>query len=190
VIAISRTWAYRNPWAGLRLAPLGSLLVDPKRLRQPREVHRHPPGLLSGEHCGLAGGLLVVAGLSTNGLWERNYTHHNDGPAITFGGSPPAEPWGPNTFRLNVSEEDNLQGTDGGGIWALNPTSSGYVYNNTAYRSLGVSGAFPFCISLGYNGTYGGGLIANNTCTNAVILWGGIREACRTIATIGPRSKS
>jgi hypothetical protein len=116
---------------------------------------------------------LDADGFSTNGLWERNYTHHNDGPAIAFGGSPPEEPWGPNTFRLNVSEEDNLQGTDGGGIWALSPTSSGYVYNNTAYRSLDVTGAFPFCISLGYNGSYGGGLIANNTCTNAVILWGG-----------------
>ena len=116
---------------------------------------------------------LDADGYSTNGLWERNYTHHNDGPAIAFGGSPPGKPWGPNTFRLNVSEEDNLQGTNGGGIWALSPTSSGYVYNNTAYRSLDVTGAFPFCISLGYNGTYGGGLIANNTCTNAVILWGG-----------------
>jgi hypothetical protein len=116
---------------------------------------------------------LDADGFSTNGLWERNYTHHNDGPAINFGGSPPAEPWGPNTFRLNVSEEDNLQGTDGGGIWALGPTSNGYVYNNTAYRSLNVSAAFPFCVSLGYNGTYGGGLIANNTCTNLVTLWGG-----------------
>jgi hypothetical protein len=81
---------------------------------------------------------LDADGFSTNGLWERNYTHHNDGPAINFGGSPPAEPWGPNTFRLNVSEEDNLQGMDGGGIWALSPTSNGYVYNNTAYRSLSV----------------------------------------------------
>jgi hypothetical protein len=115
---------------------------------------------------------LDADGKSTNGIWERNYTHHNDGPAITFGGSPPESPWGPNQFRLNISEEDNLQNTNGGGIWALSPTNSGYVYNNTAYRSLNAAGFLPFCVTLGYNGTYRGGLFANNTCTITVIVNG------------------
>jgi hypothetical protein len=115
---------------------------------------------------------LDADGFSTNSVWERNYTHHNDGPAISFGGSPSASPWGPNQFRLNISEEDNLQNTNGGGVWALSPTISGYVYNNTAYRSLNPNGGLAFCVSLGYNGVYGGGLLANNTCTNNVVAWG------------------
>jgi hypothetical protein len=106
---------------------------------------------------------LDADGRSTNGVWERNYTHHNDGPAFIFGGSPPAAPWGPNQFRLNISEEDNLQNTDGGGIWALSPTNGGYVYNNTAYRSLNENGSVSFCVSFGYSGHYGAGIFANNT---------------------------
>jgi hypothetical protein len=115
---------------------------------------------------------LDADGKSTNGIWERNYTHHNDGPAFVFGGSPPESPWGPNQFRLNISEEDNLQNTDGGGIWALSPTNGGYVYNNTAYRSLNQNGSVSFCVSFGYSGTYEAGLFANNTCTNGVIIGG------------------
>jgi hypothetical protein len=113
---------------------------------------------------------LDADGESTNGIWERNYTHDNDGPSISFGGAPPVSPWGPNQFRLNISEEDNLQNTNGGGVWALGPTTGGYVYNNTAYRSLNSNGTTAvYCVSLGYNGTYGGGVVANNTCTNAAL---------------------
>jgi hypothetical protein len=41
---------------------LGSTGIGlPQQLRQPREVHRHPPGFVSGQHLGLAGGLFIVA---------------------------------------------------------------------------------------------------------------------------------
>jgi hypothetical protein len=107
---------------------------------------------------------LDADGLSTNGLWERNYTHNNDGPAIAMYTAGLA--WSPNQFRLNISEEDNLQNTNGGGIWALFPTKGAYLYNNTAYKSINRTTTTTFCISLGYNGAYSGGVIANNTCTN------------------------
>jgi hypothetical protein len=91
---------------------------------------------------------LDADGKSTNGIWERNYTHHNDGPAFVFGDSPAASPWGPNQFRLNISEEDDLQNTDGGGVWALSPTNGGYVYNNTAYRSLNQNGSVSYRLAI------------------------------------------
>jgi hypothetical protein len=115
------------------------------------EVHHVHATTWNSTTCDFAA--LDADGKSTNGIWERNYTHHNDGPAFIFGGSPPASPWGPNQFRLNISEEDNLQNTNGGGVWALSPTNGGYVYNNTAYRSLKQNESLSFCVSFGYTGT-------------------------------------
>jgi hypothetical protein len=51
------------------LATRGSAAIAlPKQLRQPGEVHRHPPRLVSGEHLGLAGGLRgeAVSGRSSS----------------------------------------------------------------------------------------------------------------------------
>ena len=117
---------------------------------------------------------LDADGGSVNSLWERNYTHDNDGPAILFGGSPPEQPWSNNTFRLNISENDNLTNNDGGGVWALSPVSGGYVYNNTAYRSIGNGSSVPYCVSLGWNGQYGPNLVENNSCeiTSSAGMWG------------------
>jgi hypothetical protein len=134
------------------------------------EIHHIHATTWDANTCDFAA--LDADGFATNGIWERNYTHHNDGPAILFGGGPSASPWGPHQFRLNISEEDNLQNTDGGAIWALGFTSNAYVYNNTAYRSLNPSGSTPICVNLAYYGTSGGGLFANNTCTNTVIVKG------------------
>jgi hypothetical protein len=148
---------------------IGTYTADNSYIHGNEVHHVHATGWNS-VTCDFAA--LDADGKSTNGIWERNYTHHNDGPAFVFGGSPPASPWGPNQFRLNISEEDNLQNTDGGGIWSLSGTSGGYAYNNTAYRSLNPNGSISFCVFLGYSGTYGASLFANNTCTNKVIVAG------------------
>ena len=104
----------------------------------------------------------------TNSFVQYNYSHDNAGPGLLAytGGS--LTSWQNNTFRFNISQNDNALLLDGGGSIALNPGSTLYVYNNTIYRS-GVLTAQspPSCWSTGYNGAYAAPvIIANNICVN------------------------
>ena len=105
----------------------------------------------------------------TNSVVQYNFSHDNAGPgllAFTGGGG---SSWHDNTFRYNISQNDNPLILDGGGSIALDPGSSLYVYGNTIYRS-GTSLAQnpPSCWSTGYNGAYVAPvIIANNICVNA-----------------------
>ncbi len=104
----------------------------------------------------------------TNSYVQYNYSHDNAGPGLLAytGGSLTA--WHNNTFRFNVSQNDNALLLNGGGSIALNPGSTLYVYNNTIYKS-GVltSQTPPSCWSTGYNGAYAAPVvIANNICVN------------------------
>ena len=56
-ITMRRSGANCHTFIANSRSRLGNLAL-PQKLRQLREVHRHPPGLVSGEHLGLAGGLL------------------------------------------------------------------------------------------------------------------------------------
>ncbi len=107
----------------------------------------------------------------TNSYVQYNYSHDNAGPGLLAypGGSLTA--WRNNTFRFNISQNDNALLLDGGGSMALNPASTLFVYNNTIFKS----GAFPgqtppSCWSTGYNGAYAAPvIIANNICVNQSI---------------------
>jgi hypothetical protein len=106
-------------------------------------------------------------GMVTNSVVQYNYSHDNAGPAMlayTTAGT-----WGPNTFRFNVSENDNWSNNDGSGALALSGEAISYAYNNTIFRS-GTSGGA--CWSFGYSSTYSGGVLANNLCINGAASMG------------------
>jgi hypothetical protein len=103
----------------------------------------------------------------TNSVVEYNYSHDNAGPGLL---AYAMEAWGPNSFRYNISEND--QGAMAGSSGSISVTSGGvsYIYNNTIYRSGSYPGTTPpSCISLGFSGAFPKGtLIANNLCINSM----------------------
>jgi hypothetical protein len=96
---------------------------------------------------------------------EYNYSHDNAGPALL---AYTAEGWGPNSFRYNISENDEVLMANGSGAVVINSGGVSYVYNNTIYRSGSFAGGTPpSCISFGWSGIFPKGtLIANNLCLN------------------------
>ena len=104
----------------------------------------------------------------TDSYVQYNYSHDNAGPGLLAytGGS--LTTWRNNTFRFNISQNDNALLLDGGGSVALNPGSTLYVYNNTIYKSgTSTQQTPPSCWSTGYNGAYAAPvIIANNICVN------------------------
>jgi hypothetical protein len=103
----------------------------------------------------------------TNSIVQYNYSHDNAGPALLAYAK---DAWGPNTFRYNISQNDNLMMINGGGAVAISAGGVSYVYNNTIFRSgLYSGGTPPSCIFFGYSGTFPSGtLIANNLCINSM----------------------
>ncbi len=98
---------------------------------------------------------------------QYNYSHDNAGPGLLgFTG----ERWGPNTFRYNISENDQTMMTGASGSIAISHGGISYVYNNTIVRSGTYTGSVPpACISLGLPGVYPAGtIIANNMCINSM----------------------
>ena len=92
-------------------------------------------------------------------------------------------------FSYNVSENDQYLATDGGGVFALDPASGMYIYNNSIYSSVTYASAGPHCYSSGYNGAYGAPLvIANNVCyqttTNSYTFDGGSGATLTSAAKI------
>ena len=85
----------------------------------------------------------------TNSLMERNYSHDNQGAGF-FGYAYFGLPWGGNTMRDNISQND-VTGTGGqiyGAITIGNDhvNQSVNIYNNTVYNS---NATFGGCLSLG-----------------------------------------
>ena len=71
-------------------------------------------------------------GKTTNSVVQYNYSHNNFGPGLLayVDGT-----WGPNTFRYNISENDDTGNVDGGPI-SIGGTKVGgllQIYNNTVY---------------------------------------------------------
>jgi hypothetical protein len=101
----------------------------------------------------------------TDSIVEYNYSHDNAGPALL---AYTAEKWGPNSFRYNISENDEALMANGSGSVVVNGGGVSYVYNNTIYRSGRYEGGTPpSCFSFGWNGIFPKGtLVANNLCVN------------------------
>jgi hypothetical protein len=99
---------------------------------------------------------------TTNSVVEYNYAHDNAGPCLLEFGAP-----GPNIYRYNVCENNNLisEAIGGGGQISLNP-STVQVYNNSVFmRAETHPGEPPSCIFMGFSGSYGpGSLVENNIC--------------------------
>ncbi len=104
----------------------------------------------------------------SNSFVQYNYSHDNAGPGLLAYAGGNVSAWTNNTFRYNISQNDNSLLLDGGGSIALNPASSLYVYSNTIYKSgLFTTQTPPSCWSTGYNGAYTAPVvIANNICVN------------------------
>lgn len=116
-------------------------------------------------------GIDLDAGTS-NSIVEYNYTHHNGGSGLlAYDPNVGSHIWGNNTYRYNISENDDWTGVQGGLFDAVGgtPHKPLYIYNNTFFdnnnteRSLSSSSA---CFYFGYaGGTWASGsLIANNIC--------------------------
>jgi hypothetical protein len=103
----------------------------------------------------------------TNSIVEYNYSHDNAGPGLL---AYVREAWGPNTFRYNISQNDNSSMMNGGGVVAISAGGVSLVYNNTIFRSGSYAGTTPpSCIFFGYSGVFPDGtLIANNLCINSM----------------------
>lgn len=113
-------------------------------------------------------------GGTTNSTVQYNYTHHNGGAGILgYDGNPSGTTWGPNTFRYNISENDDLvRGI--GGLFSLTPNPAPnpvYVYGNTflnniAQSSISTDPSACFYLPMwNGSGTFASGsMIENNIC--------------------------
>lgn len=111
-------------------------------------------------------------GGTSNSVVEYNYTHHNGGNGLlAYDPNVGSDIWGNNTFRYNISENDDWTGVQGGLMDAVGgvPHKPLYIYNNTFFdnntteKSLATSSA---CFYFGYGGgTWASGsLVENNIC--------------------------
>jgi len=109
-------------------------------------------------------------GGTTNSTVEYNYTHHNAGAGyLGYNGNPSGTTWGPNTYRYNISENNDWEAVGGAAfVMAPNaPPNPAYIYGNTFFNNLAERGnAVPACFYFGYAaGTWASGsLIADNIC--------------------------
>jgi hypothetical protein len=112
----------------------------------------------------------------SNSVIQYNYSHHNGGSGIYTcvgcGTGAATSFWGPNTIRYNITENNNSIGSGYQGELGLGNKGTGlgllYAYNNTSYSSVSfVAGNLGApCISLN-QGTFAGGVLANNICAMA-----------------------
>ncbi len=111
-------------------------------------------------------------GGTSNSVVEYNYTHHNAGSGLlAYDPNVSSHVWGNNTFRYNVSENDDWTGVQGGLMDAVGsvPHNPLYIYgntffdNNTTENTLSTSSA---CFYFGFGGgTWASGsLIKDNIC--------------------------
>jgi hypothetical protein len=109
-------------------------------------------------------------GGTTNSTVEYNYTHHNAGAGyLAYDKNPSGTTWGPNTYRYNISENDNWEAAEGGAFVVVPnaPPNPAYIHGNTFFNNLAERGnAIPACFYFGYTaGTWANGsLIADNIC--------------------------
>ncbi|MGH3379676.1 MAG: right-handed parallel beta-helix repeat-containing protein [Actinoallomurus sp.] len=113
-------------------------------------------------------------GGTSNSVVEYNYTHHNAGSGLlAYTAAVGSTVWGPNTYRYNISENDDWARIQGGLLDVVPgaPKKALSIYGNTFYTNsdqTGKSAASP-CFMFGYSGgTWGSGSqIKDNICSMA-----------------------
>jgi hypothetical protein len=125
----SALWDKPNCRAICDGAPISFWIGLPKQFRQPSEVYCHPPGLLSGEHRGLAGGLFVGAeidpphGLPGRILHPKRLGVLDDGPGRREAAGGHSKSLARLSTRRRISREasspDNILPICSGGIDAI-----------------------------------------------------------------------
>jgi hypothetical protein len=128
------------------------------------------PGFTTG--CDWDG--IDLDGGTSNSVVEYNYTHHNGGPGLlAYDANVDADTWGNNTFRFNISENDQWlcsQYNSCSGVFAVVPNAPAnplYIYGNTLFQNMAGNQTQPAaCFYLGYgSGAWASGsLIADNIC--------------------------
>jgi hypothetical protein len=111
-------------------------------------------------------------GGTTNSIVEYNYMHHNAGSALlAYDKSPTGHTWGPNTYRYNISENDDWARAQGGlfDIVPNSPPNAISIYGNTFFDSVTTQKSMTgssACFLYGYSaGTWASGsLVADNIC--------------------------
>ncbi|MFJ4408051.1 right-handed parallel beta-helix repeat-containing protein [Streptomyces sp. NPDC088910] len=110
-------------------------------------------------------------GGTTNSVVEYNYTHHNAGSGLlAYTSTVDSKVWGPNTYRYNISENDDWAKIQGGLMTVVPnaPKNALSVYGNTFFTNVAQStkSTASACFNFGYSaGTWAGGsLIADNIC--------------------------
>ncbi|WP_116951668.1 right-handed parallel beta-helix repeat-containing protein [Jiangella endophytica] len=106
-----------------------------------------------------------------NSVVEYNYTHDNAGSGLlAYTDNVNGVTWGPNTFRYNISENDDNIKAQGGlmDIVPRAPANALSIYGNTFFTNVAQTGdsTASACFNIGYaSGTWGSGSqIRNNIC--------------------------
>ncbi|MGW3949437.1 right-handed parallel beta-helix repeat-containing protein [Streptomyces sp. NPDC004752] len=112
-------------------------------------------------------------GGTTNSVVEYNYTHHNAGSGLlAYTSTAASRVWGPNTFRYNISENDDWANAQGGlfDVVPNAPKNALSIYGNTFFtnkdQSTNKKAGASACFMFGYSsGTWAGGSqIKDNIC--------------------------
>lgn len=112
-------------------------------------------------------------GGTTNSVVEYNYTHGNAGSGLlAYTSTVGSRVWGPNTFRYNISENDDWARAQGGlmDVVPSAPKNALSIYGNTFFtnkdQSTNVKTGTSACFNFGYSaGTWAAGSqLRNNVC--------------------------
>ncbi|NGN64246.1 right-handed parallel beta-helix repeat-containing protein [Streptomyces sp. A7024] len=135
------------------------------------EVYRVQPSPAFTAGCDFDG--IDLDGGTTDSVVEYNYTHDNAGNGLlAFTSTVNSRVWGPNTFRYNISENDDWANAQGGlmNVVPNAPKKPLSVYGNTFYtdkdQTNNVKSGASACFNFGYtSGTWASGSqIKNNIC--------------------------
>lgn len=106
-----------------------------------------------------------------NSVVEYNYTHDNAGNGLlAYTSTAAGLKWGPNTFRYNISQNDDYLNAQGAlmSVVPSAPANALSIYNNTFYtgKDQSAKATASSCFAFGYaGGTWGAGSqIRNNIC--------------------------
>jgi hypothetical protein len=111
-------------------------------------------------------------GGTTNSVVEYNYTHHNAGAGLlAYDSTPSGYSWGPNTFRYNISENDDWDENAGAlfGVAPGVPSHALAIYGNTFFDNTTTEASMTqasACFQFPYQGGAwaSGSFIQDNIC--------------------------
>lgn len=135
------------------------------------EVYRVQPSPSYTAGCDFDG--IDLDGGTTNSVVEYNYTHDNAGSGLlAYTSTVGSRSWGPNTFRYNVSHNDDWAKAQGGlfNVVPVAPKGALSIYGNTFYtnkdQSANKNTGTSACFLFGYNAATwaSGSQIRDNIC--------------------------